>query len=153
TGPASVSGGVNPTGTVTFNLYNNPTATGPALFTDTEPLVGGVATSVGYVATATGTDYWVATYNGDSNNNAVTSGTALEPVTITSITPAINTVPGGTVLLGSGVKLSDSAVLSGGFNPGGTITFTLYDPTNAVVYTDVVTVSGNGSYNTSVGTN
>ena len=56
-----------------------------------EPLVSGVATSAGYTATATGTDYWVATYNGDSNNASVTSGTALEPVTITPATPAINT--------------------------------------------------------------
>ncbi len=30
-----------------------------------------MATSAGYTATATGTDYWVATYNGDSNNSAV----------------------------------------------------------------------------------
>ena len=40
---ATVTGGYNPTGTVTFNLYNNPTGTGTPLFTDTnEPLVGGV---------------------------------------------------------------------------------------------------------------
>ena len=32
---ATVSGGINPTRTVTFNLYNNPNGTGPALFTDT----------------------------------------------------------------------------------------------------------------------
>ena len=86
---ATVSGGYGPTGTVTFNLYNNSTATGTPLFTDTEPLSGGVATSTGYTATATGTDYWVATYNGDSNN-AVTSGTA-EPVMITPASPSINT--------------------------------------------------------------
>ena len=74
---ATVSGGYNPTGTVTFNLYNNSTATGTPLFTDTKSRSsGGMATSAGYTATATGTDYWVATYNGDSNNNAVTSGTA-----------------------------------------------------------------------------
>jgi hypothetical protein len=84
---ATVTGGSNPTGTVTFKLYNNPNGTGPALFTDTETLVGGTATSAGYTATATGTDYWVATYNGDSNNNAVTSGTALEPVVISPSTP------------------------------------------------------------------
>ena len=78
-----MSGGDSPTGTVTFNLYSNSTATGPALFTDTETLSGGTATSKGYTATATGTDYWVATYNGDSNNNSVTSGTAAESVTIT----------------------------------------------------------------------
>ena len=70
---ASVSGGFNPTGTVTFSLYNNPNGTGTPLFIDTEALVGGVATSGSYTATAIGTDYWVATYNGDSNNSTVTS--------------------------------------------------------------------------------
>ena len=74
----------NPTGTVTFRLYNNPTASGTPLFTDTESLVAGTATSAGYTAAAAGTDYWVATYNGDSNNNPVTSAPAAEPVTITA---------------------------------------------------------------------
>jgi uncharacterized repeat protein (TIGR01451 family) len=80
---ATVTGGFNPSGTVTFNLFNNATASGTPLFTDTEPLAGGTATSAGYTATATGTDYWVANYNGDSNNNSVTSGAAAEPVTVT----------------------------------------------------------------------
>ena len=76
--------------------------TGTPLFTDANvPLAGGVATSAGYTATATGTDYWVATYNGDSNNNSVTSGTAAEPVTITPASPRITTTPGGTVTIGS----------------------------------------------------
>jgi hypothetical protein len=77
--------GDNPTGTVTFNLYNNPNGTGTPLFTDTENLVGGAATSAGYSPTATGTVYWVATYDGDSNNNPVTSGPALEPVVVTAV--------------------------------------------------------------------
>jgi hypothetical protein len=68
---------------VTFELYDNSDATGTPLFTDpNEPLAGGAATSKGYTATATGTDYWVATYNGDSNNSSVTSGTKDEPVTV-----------------------------------------------------------------------
>ena len=72
---------------MTFNLYNNPNGTGTPLFTDANvTLVSGMATSTGYTATATGTDYWVATYNGDSNNKSVSSGTASEPVTITSVT-------------------------------------------------------------------
>ena len=80
---ATVTGGYNPSGTVTFNLYSNSNGTG-LLFTDANvPLSGGTATSTGYTATATGTDYWVATYNGDSNNNTVTSPSAAEPVTIT----------------------------------------------------------------------
>ena len=80
---ATVSGGYNPTGTVTFALYNNPNASGTPLFTDTESLSGGTATSKGYTVMAAGTDYWVATYNGNSNNVSVTSGASSEPVTIT----------------------------------------------------------------------
>ena len=53
---ATVSGGDSPTGTVTFNLYQSPNGTGTPLFTDTEPLSGGTATSKGYTATAVGTD-------------------------------------------------------------------------------------------------
>ncbi len=126
---AAVTGGFNPTGTVTFNLYDNPNGTGTSLFTDTEPLVDGVATSAGYTTTATGTDYWVATYNGDSNNSPVTSGTALEPVTITPATPAINTSPQpATATVGSAI--ADQATVGGGFNPTGTVTFNLYDNPN-----------------------
>jgi hypothetical protein len=75
-----VTGGFNPGGTVTFNLYDNPNGTGTPLFTDAnESLSGGVATSTGFTVTSVGTDYWVATYNGDTNNSKVTSGTAAEP--------------------------------------------------------------------------
>jgi hypothetical protein len=84
---ATVSGGNSPTGTVTFELFNNPNGAGTPLFTDTELLVGDMATSAGYAASATGTDYWVDTYNGDSNNNAVTTGPPGEPVIISSAVP------------------------------------------------------------------
>jgi len=74
--------------------------------------------------------------------------------------PTINTVAGGTVTIGSGAKLTDSATLSGGANPGGSITFYLFAPgvtplanDSNNVYSDTVTVSGNGPYNTSTGTN
>jgi hypothetical protein len=90
---ATVTGGSNPTGTVTFKLYDNANGTGTPLFTDTEALSGGMAASAGYRATATGTDYWVAIYDGDDNNKAVTSGTALEPVTITPAGPTLPTTP------------------------------------------------------------
>src|SRR5438552_6337750 len=73
--------------------------------------------------------------------------------TVSPASPGIVTTPGGTIVIGSGSKLTDSAVLSGGYSPTGTITFDLYDPSNAVVYTDVVTVSGNGTYTTASGNN
>ena len=144
---ATVSGGDNPTGTVTFNLYNNPNGTGTPLFTDANvPLVSGMATSTGYTATATGTDYWVATYNGDSNNKSVSSGTASEPVTITSVTPAITTTqqPASATV---GTSIADKATVSGGDNPTGTVTFNLYNNPNGTgtpLFTDanVTLVSG-----------
>ena len=48
-------------------------------------------------------------------------------ITINSVaaTPTITTTPGGTVLVGSGSRMTDSATISGGDNPTGTITFAL----------------------------
>src|SRR4029079_18077694 len=71
------------------------------------------------------------------------SFTVKQPTTLVS-------TPGATVTYGDGNKLTDSAILSGGFGtPGGTITFYLFAPgvtpnanlTNNV-YSDVVTVNG-----------
>ena len=47
--------------------------------------------------------------------------------------------------------LKDSAVLSGGYFPTGTITFTLVAPGGATVDTETVTVNGNGTYTTPTG--
>ena len=126
---ATVSGGDNPTGTVTFTLYDNPNGTGTPLFKDTEPLSGGSATSRRYTTTATGTADWVATYNGDSANSSVSTGTGLEPVAIGLVTPSISTTqkPASAVV---GSSIADQATVSGGFNPTGTVTFTLYDNPN-----------------------
>jgi hypothetical protein len=135
---ATVSGGNSPTGTVTFNLYNNPTASGTPLFTDSEPLSGGSATSAGYTSTATGTDYWVATYNGDSSNSPVSSGLATEPVTINAATPTISTSqqPAATTV---GLTIKDKATVTGGYSPTGTVTFKLYanpNGTGTPLFTD-----------------
>lgn len=52
----------------------------------------------------------------------------------------------------TGDELSDTAHLTGGDNPTGTITFTLYGPDDedceTVIYTEVVDVDGNGDYST-----
>lgn len=50
-----------------------------------------------------------------------------------------------------GGRIWDSAILSGGTSPTGYIYFVLYDPTNSLVYSEAVAVSGNGTYSTSVG--
>lgn len=76
------------------------------------------------------------------------------------VTPSISTTPGGSVVIGSASKLNDSATLSGGVNPTGTITFYLFGPgvtpnanNSNNVYSDTVSVTGNGVYTTSTGTN
>ena len=157
---ATVSGGFNPTGTVTFNLYNNSNGTGTPLFTDANiELVNGTATSANYIATATGTDYWIATYNGDANNSAVNSGANIEPVTVTPATPTVTTSqqpPSATV----GSTVADQASVSGGFNPTGTVTFSLYNNPNGTgtpLFIDTEALVGgvatSGSYTaTAIGT-
>ena len=73
-----------PTGTVTFSLYDNPNGTGTPLFTDTETLSGGTATSAVFTTTAAGTDYWVATYNGFvAKGGAVGVGSATTRAVVT----------------------------------------------------------------------
>ena len=100
---ATVTGGFNPTGTVTFDLFapGDTTCTGTPVFTSTNPLSGSplTATSGSFATTATGIYHWVATYNGDANNAAVSSDCADEPVDITQATPTIATTPsaGGVV--------------------------------------------------------
>ena len=106
------------------------TARGTPLFTDAnEPLVGGMATSAGYTATATGTDYWVATYNGDSNNSSATSGTALEPVTITPARP--RSTPASSRPRDGGQLDRRQGDGQRRYNPTGTVTFNLYNNSTA----------------------
>jgi hypothetical protein len=150
TDSATLSGGFSPTGTITFTL------TGPGGgVVDTETVAvngnGTYSTPHGFVptaATGAGTYQWVASYGGDANNNPVASTPGSEPEAADPASPAIATTAGGPVVVGSGARLTDSATLSGGFSPTGTITFTLTGPNGATVDTEVVTVSGNGTYGT-----
>jgi hypothetical protein len=164
---ATVTGLDNPSSLdmVAFNLYSSATTQNSStlLYTDTAlvSLTGSTATatSAGYTVAAPGTDYWVATFNGDTNNSAVTSNATAEPVDITQARPDITTTPGGTVVLGSSTALTDSAALTNGYDPTGTIALDLFGPgvtpngsdTNDI-YSDIITVTGNGTYDTANGT-
>jgi hypothetical protein len=77
-----------------------------------------MATSKGYTATATGTDYWVATYNGDKNNKTVSCGTADEPV---SISPSGPVAKGDFATVGFWNNKNGQAVINS-FNGGPTAT-------------------------------
>ena len=144
-----------PTGTIVFTAFGpaNPTCTGPAAFTSTPVTVagGGSYTSPAFTTSATGTYLWIASYSGDANNlpAATACGDAGESTTVTTATPTIATTASATVTIGG--TISDSAVLAGGFNPTGTITFNVYGPANATctgtaTFSSVATVTGNGTY-------
>ncbi len=156
---ARVSGGVGPTGSVTFVLFapGDTTCTGTPVFTSTNPLSAGKATSDTFTTDTVGTFRWVATYNGDANNNTVSSGCQDEPVSDTQAAPKIETFPsaGGVV----GTDIFDTATVTGGHNPTGTVTFKLFAPgdttcTGTPVFLQTVPLVarsiGSGSFTTTI---
>jgi len=166
---ATLSGGDNPTGTITFYLFA-PNVTpnsndSNAVYTSAVTVNGDgtYTTAAGKttgraVPTMAGTYEWVAVYSGDAYNSGVTSVYGSDPEAVLKASPKMTTTPGGAVTGGGLVKLSDSALLSGGSRPTGTITFYLFAPgvtpsstESNNVYADTVTVNGDGTYTTSMG--
>ncbi len=153
TDSATLTGGFEDTGTITFTLF----APGVVPPVDTESVNvtgnGTYTTPVGYTlpttGTVTGTYQWVVTYSGDPNNNGVASASGDEPVVVAPATLLLSTTSNPTQVSVATAPFNDSATLSAGFNPSGTLTFTLYAPGGTtVVYTDDVLVTGNGVYST-----
>ena len=160
TDSVTLSGGFNPTGTITFYLFA-PGVTPNAndsnnVYSDTVTVSGNGSYSTstgtnpgGYTPTTPGAYQWAAVYSADGNNNSATSSTGSQ--TVMSTTPSITTTPSQTIVpLGTAAHLTDTATLSGGVNPTGTITFTLYQGSTKLD-TETVTVTGNGTYTTPTG--
>ena len=112
---------------------------------------GNYPTPTGFVPDMAGTWHWDVTFTSSDGNNVDATGSNAENVVVSPASPAITTKTGGSVVLGSAKKLTDTATLSGGYNPTGTITFTLTDPTNALRDTETAAVNGNGDYPTPTG--
>lgn len=139
---ATISGGVSPAGTVTFDLFApaDPTCAGQPISITSGTISGGTASSGNVPVGAAGTYNWVATYSGDASNNSATSPCGSEPVDVTKATPSIATTPSGSVPAGGNV--ADSATLTGGFSPGGSVDFTLYAPGDTTCKTPIATRTG-----------
>ena len=101
----------------------------------------------------TGTYQWDATYSGDTNNKTVSeNGASAEQVAVSPASPTITTTPSTTTgMCGTTETLKDTAVLAGGYSPTGTVTFTLYSPSDTLLDTETVTVNGDGTYSTPSG--
>jgi len=150
---ATLTGGNAPTGTITFNAFgpNDATCALPAAFTSTTAVSGNSSTSAPFPPLAPGTYLWVATYNGDTNNNSASTlcGDPGETSTVTKASPTITTSATANATVGG--TMFDTATLSGGAAPTGTITFNAFGPNDATcalpaAFTSTTAVSGNGSY-------
>ena len=154
TDSATVTGGVSPTGTTEFKLYG-PSATALCSGTpvsDQEVAVAGNGSyaSPSVTVAQAGTYWWTASYSGDANNNPATTSCGDESVTISKASPVIGTTSSfGQV---PGDLMTDSATVTGGVSPTGTIEFKLYGPSATALCSGTpvsdqeVAVAGNGSY-------
>ncbi|MCA1683694.1 MAG: hypothetical protein LC708_00980, partial [Actinobacteria bacterium] len=150
---ATLSGGVNPTGTITFQLFDNGTCTGPPRFANTKAVAGNSnVVSDSFVLPAAGTYHFVVTYSGDANNNPVGPTACLDPLEtvvagrlpVSLTTVASPSVPAGGVIFAT-------ATVGGGLNPTGSMTFRLFGPDDTTcsgtpASTSTVPVNGSGSY-------
>jgi hypothetical protein len=154
---AQVSGGANPTGTVSFYLYppsdtDCTSGDSPGWVQHVDVTLGadGSASSAAtpFTTTQVGTYNWIATYNGDANNDGATTKCSDESVTIGKDPTTVSTIAsaGGV----AGTSIHDSAHVTGTFQPTGSVTFTLYGPTDttcsgAGIFTSTVSLDANGN--------
>ncbi len=155
TDTATLASGASPTGTITFSVYG-PSASadcsGTPDATSTATVSGnGQYTSDTFTPSAPGTYYWIASYGGDANNGTSSTkcGDTGETLTVNKVSPTISTQATTPVTIGG--SATDTATLSGGSSPTGSITFSVYGPNSSMncsplVYTSTATVNGNGQY-------
>ena len=128
---ATLSGGNGPTGQLSFTLYRpDDSACSSAAFTWVAGVNGnGDYYSGSYPVDAVGTWRWKVVYSGDDNNDQATSGCSEEPVTVSRATPYLSLSSYGSTTIGSSLYASGYAY--GGFQPTGSVTVSLYRPSDA----------------------
>ena len=154
TDQATVSGGSGPTGTITWKVYasTDTSCVSPLLgFSSTQTVNGDSSYTSDSLTVTTGGSYiWGYTYSGDGSNNGSTGcGGTNESFTAAKAIPTLGT--SATVSVNVGGTVTDTATLANGYNPTGTITYTLYGPSTTQSCTTSVgvvtsTVTGNGVY-------
>jgi RHS repeat-associated protein len=139
TDTATLTGGFSPTGSISWNVYNvTDTSCNAPLNSSqlTANLTNKSAISPAFTPTAAGTYQFVATYNGDANNQTVSGGCGdpSEQVTVNRAAPAISTTTsGGPITIGSAT--TDTATLTNGYAPTGQVTWNVYNSTDTACHT------------------
>src|SRR5437870_2427262 len=154
---ATLSNGTSPTGTISFSIYgpNDATCSGTATNAGSATVSGnGSYSSSAVTENEIGRASCRESERGEVDNKAVTTqcNEAGENSTANKASPTITTsatataTPRGTI--------QDTATLSNGTSPTGTISFSIYGPNDATcsgtaTNAGSATVSGNGSYSSS----
>jgi hypothetical protein len=147
---ATLSGATsNAGGTVTYTVYIDSACSQGAQSAGTKTVTNGVVPDSNSITFNTvGDYYWQAAYSGDANNSSSTSTCTEEHLVVNKAKPSISTSATAQVTIGQ--SISDTATLSGGVSPTGTITFHLYSDsscqTEITTGLTPVTVNGNGNY-------
>jgi hypothetical protein len=143
----------NAGGSVTYSVYDNATCVsgGGGLIATLGPVTitnGSIPNSAVWTAAgAPGTYYFVASYSGDADNTATTSGCAAEPLTVTQDSPSLSTQLSATTVA-MGAPVHDTAAMVGSTTTaGGTVTYSVYGSANctALISTLAAVTVTNGS--------
>src|SRR5262249_27037955 len=142
-------------GSITFTLTYNGAPVAAATQTDTVTQNGtyGASFTLPTSGTVAGTYVWHAVYTSGNGNNLTAQDNGQNETTVVSpASPKVVTTPTPTSGTTGVTTLKDSAALSGGYFPTGSIVFTLIAPDGTTVLDkETVTVNGNGTYTTPVG--
>jgi len=130
---ATLAGGHDATGTIAFDVYGpGDAACATSLAGSTASVSGdGTYASAPFVATTAGTYRWVARYGGDVDNEAAgptACGDPAQAVVVTKASPSL--AVHGSPLTVAGAQVGAVAVLEGGAQPTGTLTFRVYGDTS-----------------------
>jgi hypothetical protein len=149
TATASIRNGAIPGGQLTFRAFSpsDSNCSGAVAFSSTVGVSGnGSYRSAAFVPTRVGTFRWTVSYSGDPNHASAAAGCGEAASNISQAKPSIASGVEGQLTVGKSFWVT--ANLQGGYAPGGTVSFQIYDPGAASCAkpfaVNTVAVSGNG---------
>jgi hypothetical protein len=105
---------------------DDPTCTGPALDQSSVTVNGeGEYNSKNFKPTIAGDYYWTARYSGDEGGNEPAEAICAATSTVAKASPEMTGNASSGVV---GTAIHDEVTLTGGFSPGGEVTFAVYGP-------------------------
>ena len=140
TDQATLSGGFSPGGQIVFRAFGpgDSTCGSAPAYEATVPVSGNGPYSPAGFAPGPGVYRWTAKYEGDGNNQTagLTCNASDQSSTVTKATPGLT---GSASSATVGGAIHDTVTLTGGFSPGGEVTFSVYGPGDTTCATPLKT--------------